>query len=488
MNESPGGRNLASRPNPVATVILVVGLIIASVSSSSSLPSEIASGAARTVGVALAIALGLELTQNWRAALRPDTLAFCALYFLTLFEFFFPQPEVNQMITRAPMIQAITLCLVAFGTMAVARHWTPPAPAWLNSLIQRPTSPNSLIVIFWLSLFVGYLYMLLAVDFNVGTLVDRMMGPRFSQPWGRGRYGDWKALLNELGMMINLVPPLGGLILAKRERYGLVNSVLVALAVLFVFFEGFASSTRNVLATYLVTFLIGYGINVSKKRLLGFLVFCCLAAAAFYQASSIMLITRTIGLKGYIEQQQSEKKTALKVVEEEPRTFYVDLNLINIAQLTEKFPRTHAFLGLEVPYIAAIHPIPRAIWHGKPEGLSLSIESALGEDEGITLSTTFVGEAYMAGGLWGVVLAGIFFGIVTGWWGRLVGVISSEIGFLIYASGFFAIVISMRSMFVFTTAILPTIAALVLTHIFLKIAKAPVVEPVKELPVEYEKN
>ena len=483
MIEILSGQNLASRPNPAATVIWILGLMIAFISSSGSVPSEIASNASHIVGATLAIAVGLELTQNWRAALRPDTLAFCALYFLTFFEFLYKQPDVNQMITRAPMSQAVMLCLVAFGAMAVARHWAPAAPSWLSSLLQRPTSPTSLIAIFWISLFLGYLYMLLAVDFNVGTMIDRMMGPRFTQPWGRGRYGDWKALLNELGMMINLVPPLGGLILAKREKYGFVNSVLVALGVLFCFFEGFAGSTRNVLATYLVTFLIGYGINPSKKRLIEFLVLCCLAAAAFYQASSIMLTTRTIGLKGYLSQGPAPKS-----IEEEPSTFYVDLNLINIAQLTEKFPATHRFLGLEVPYIAAIHPIPRAIWHGKPEGLSLSIEDALGEDEGITLSTTFVGEAYMAGGILGVVLAGIFFGIVTGWWGRLTAAISSEIGFLIYASGFFAIVISMRSMFVFTTAILPTIAALVVSHIFLKIAKGPLAGPVKALPVEYEKN
>jgi hypothetical protein len=35
-------------------------------------------------------------------------------------------------------------------------------------------------------------------------------------------------------------------------------------------------------------------------------------------------------------------------------------------------------------------------------------------------------------------------------------------GILIYASGFFAAVISMRSMLVFTTALLPTIAAILL--------------------------
>ena len=38
---------------------------------------------------------------------------------------------------------------------------------------------------------------------------------------------------------------------------------------------------------------------------------------------------------------------------------------------------------------------------------------------------------------------------------------NSELGILIYASGFFAAVISMRSLFVFSTALLPTVAAVV---------------------------
>ena len=41
------------------------------------------------------------------------------------------------------------------------------------------------------------------------------------------------------------------------------------------------------------------------------------------------------------------------------------------------FPRTHPFLGFEIPYQALIRPIPRAIWPGKPEGLSMTIEDVM---------------------------------------------------------------------------------------------------------------
>jgi len=455
--------NRDSRPSQAATVCWIVGLTIAFLSLSGSGSGEIAAKAALIVGVTLLAAIALEAWQDWRAVLRPDIVALCALYYLTFFEFLLPQPGVDQMISSRSISYGCQLVFIAFGTMVVARHWAPPVQPWLSSLMQRQASGKSLLLIFWLSFFFGYLYMLVAVNFDIGMMFDRMLEPRFAQPWGRGRFGDWKALLVELGAIVNLVPPLGGLILARREKYGLAGYVPVIFGLLFCLFEGFTSCTRNVLATYLITFLIGYGVNLTKKRVAEFLILCCLAAIGFYQASSIMLETRTIGLREYLN-----NKHAPAPVEDEPRTFFVDYNLLNIGQLTQQFPSAHPFLGWEVPFVAAIHPIPRAIWPGKPMGLSVSIESALGdEDDSTTLSATFVGESYIAGGVFGVALAGIFFGILTGWWGRFGSAISSEFGFLIYASGFFAIAISMRSLFWLTTNALPTIAAIILARIFL---------------------
>ena len=68
----------------------------------------------------------------------------------------------------------------------------------------------------------------------------------------------------------------------------------------------------------------------------------------------------------------------------------------------------------------------------------------------------------MSGGLFAVIAIALFFGAITGWWNFLASARNSELGILIYASGFFASVISMRSLFVFTTALLPTAAALVI--------------------------
>ena len=77
----------------------------------------------------------------------------------------------------------------------------------------------------------------------------------------------------------------------------------------------------------------------------------------------------------------------------------------------------------------------------------------------------------MSGGMVGVILTAIAFGAINGWWNRLGRVDNSPFGHLVFSSGFFAAVISMRSMLVFTTAILPTIAALLVGNWLVNLRK-----------------
>ena len=171
-------------------------------------------------------------------------------------------------------------------------------------------------------------------------------------------------------------------------------------------------------------------------------------------ATYYMLQFRSVGLRNYWHGDYMRPDA-------KERTLFIDYNLYAICRLVDMFPQKHDYLGWEIPYQALIRPIPRAIWSGKPEGLSTSIENALGVED-VTIAASFVGEAYMSGGLSTVLIIALIFGTLTGWWSYLASPQNSELGILIYASGFFATVISMRSLFVFTTALLPTVAALII--------------------------
>jgi oligosaccharide repeat unit polymerase len=170
------------------------------------------------------------------------------------------------------------------------------------------------------------------------------------------------------------------------------------------------------------------------------------ALALIVVVSSYMLAIRSSGLGN------------LSFSETSSDSVFVDLNLVNISNLTAIFPGSYDYLGSEIPLSALVRPIPRFLWPGKPEGLSVSIESALGVGSYMTLSCTFIGEAYMSGGFFGVAIFSILFGAAAEMWNRTGRNIHSEFAQVLYASGFLCAAIGMRSMLAMAPLALPTMA------------------------------
>lgn len=438
-------------------MLLLAGLFCTVWFTEASTASELARTYAFAVGISLGLSLLADLKGDPRNLVRTDIMGLASLYFLTLFEFVFRQPMFDTMVEIEDVRPALHACLVAFAGLAIGRHYSPRPPANIATLITREFKPQIMVAIFALCLVGGYGYMLIAVDFNFLRMIDFFMAPRFAQPWGRGMLGDWKALLVEVGMVLYLIPPLAGVILANRRGYSPAQVTFVVLGLVFTLFYGFTSGTRNILATYLATFLVAYAFTAGIQRKRELITLSTVIAVLFYIGSIMMLDFRNVGFSRYLDGQKQE------FLHEGEAFFFVDYNLYVISQLMRVFPHAHDYLGLEIPYLALIRPIPRAIWSGKPEGMSMGIEESLGA-EGLTLASTFIGEAYMSGGFFGVAVTALCFGVVMCWWNKLGRPDNSSFGHLIFASGFFAAVISMRSMLVFTTAILPTIAALIMGH------------------------
>jgi len=91
-------------------------------------------------------------------------------------------------------------------------------------------------------------------------------------------------------------------------------------------------------------------------------------------------------------------------------------------------------------------------------GLTTTIEEILFRPgTGGTWSVTYMGEAYMAYGLAGIIFVSAGLGWVSAFWNCTGSPKNSDLGILIFASGFFSFAIAIRSLFTFTTAILPTL-------------------------------
>lgn len=424
-------------------------------------PATLAQSAAYGAALSLSFTLAADLRHGIRNLLRPDVLAIVALYMLTLFEFLFPQPEFNSLSDLPSTHRAIVACLWGMAAVLLGRHIRAGGHRKLSSLLKRPVPSNWLIVIFISCLALGILHMLVAVKFDFMLMLEWCTAPRFTQPWTRGRLGNWASLLNELAMLLYLIPPIAGIAYARRSAFNFVQTAIITAGFALVLFMGFASGTRNLFIAHLLTFLFGYVFALRRHQTTSLIVVTSIVTFAAVVGAVVMLQFRNIGLKDWMLRRVPMDHVPDKLM-------HVDMNLYVISQLVATFPDQQDYLGFEVPYLAMIRPIPRALWPGKPEGLSVTMEESSGAEESWTVAASFVGEAYIAGGMVIVVFTGLLFGFLCRWWGQLASPDNSEIGIVVYASGFFAAAISMRSLFVFTTAILPTIAAILLMRMLAK--------------------
>jgi oligosaccharide repeat unit polymerase len=444
-----------------STAVILVGLVVTSIILPSDSTVGIFSVAAYGVGLALATAMLVEATNGIRSLIRVDLLLFLGLYGLTLLEFLFRQPAVEGMVAPATATNGTYAVLVGFAGLAIGRHFVPIKESLRPSPEVTELRPSSVFFVFIVLTFFGYLHIFLAVDFDIFEAVRQMLLPRFSQSWSRGQYGDAAALLYEVGALINLIPPVAGLIFARARQYSMLQKVVVVIVLAFTAFYGFSSGTRNVYVSYILTFTGIYLISKPRLSTRHALLFGMVMIALLFVGISLMLQFRTVGLGGLSSTDESE-------------SFFVDLNIVNISRLTDRFPNVYDYLGLEIPINALVRPIPRVLWEGKPVGLSVPIETALDAGPGLTVSCTFVGEAYMAGGLLAVLIISLMFGAAAEMWNRVGLNSNQQFRQLVYVSGFLCAAIAMRSMLSMVPLLLPTLGLWIFGKLFLSEAAVPV--------------
>jgi hypothetical protein len=402
------------------------------------------------IGAALAMGLGIFLeARGVRSLIRVDLLMLVALFGLTLVEFFFPQEELMDVVTAQSATHGVEALFIGFCGLIIGRNFAPRSRAIGASAALVPWSPTTLFRIYIVLLCLGYLNMLWAVGFNPVELVNQMLAPRFSQPWARGALGGWRELPGELsGVLRYLIPAVAGAVLAKPLSFTLSQKAITVLGLAFTLFFGFSSGTRYVFCVYLIIFVTSYLLLKPAITWKGVTIMSLMTAGLLYLAAYYMLEFRGVGLEHFVSDGDKGHRRD---------TLFIDNNLPVISRLTDVFPERFAYLGSEVVFFSALHPVPRALWPGKPEGLSISTEDALGL-RGLTVSSTFVGESYMMGGYSAILVMGLLFGWLGGWWHRVASDLRSNVGVMVYASGCFAAAISMRSMTWTTVAMLTPFA------------------------------
>src|SRR5262249_46187211 len=147
--------------------------------------------------------------------------------------------------------------------IVVGRHLWPIGSVG-NPRATIQMEPRHVFQIFLLAFIIGFFHIFVSVGFDPLEVVRQFGMPRFSQPWSRAQFGGAYSLLYELGMLIYLLPPLAGLMFARGKDYGWFRIVIAVLILCFTMYYGFSLGTRNILGTYVVTFLAAYFLSLPK--------------------------------------------------------------------------------------------------------------------------------------------------------------------------------------------------------------------------------
>ncbi len=441
----------------VATAVFLAGLLITVTIMPADDATRIFSYAAVGAGLSLGGSLAIEASGGLRSLLRADIVMLIALFGLTFVEFLVPSRDIFGLVVSPE--GAYNTCLammLGFIGIVLGRHFFATRHPPRRSFAAMDLSGDTMFRLFLLVFILGYLHIFLAVKFDIFEALRQMALPRFSQSWGRGRLGGWADLLVEVGALIYLIPPLTGMIYAQAKRYNLVQKTVVTAIFIFTLYFGFASGTRNVFGVYMITFAGAYLALKSRITIKQMVAFIAPVMTVSLIGMYFMLEFRNVGLDRY------------SFSEAEFNGVFVDSNMAVIASITDAFPRVYDYLGLEIPYIALIRPIPRAIWPGKPEGLSVPIEEVIAADgTSVSIACTYVGETYMSGGMLGVFAYSLLFGILASKWNQLGQDLSSNFKLILYVSGFFCAAILMRSLLSAVPTILPSLGLWMYGKIFL---------------------
>lgn len=449
-----------------STIFIAISCLFASVYSySTDDPRQIYSGAAFLMLIGLALSDFIELKVNFNSIFRADLVFIHALYLLLFFEFLFPQDTIPYDVTPTGAQEGVFASIIAFLAFVIGRQLIPINNFGIRSVDVRSINRNQLLFIFLFAAFFGFLHMLLAVRFDVMQMTRELLQPRFTQSWTRGRIGGFDTLINEFALLLYLIPPLGGAILATRKRFNFIELGIVITIFCYTFFYAFAGGTRNVFLAYVIGFAAGWILfKRSSFNLAEFGSMAGLAAASLFVIYYLPEI-RTVGLNEF-EVQTSRTDSV-----------FVDMNLPVVSRLTQEFPERYEFVGGELLFIAMTKPIPRAIWPSKPIDTSISVSSALSATDNVgTTSASFVGESFMAGGHWHVGLYALFLGMFASVWNKIGAQQQSLLGSITFISGLFFFAVIARSIQTAFPLLLPALFMIVVTkfnqgYIFQKVSK-----------------
>ncbi|NQU95345.1 MAG: oligosaccharide repeat unit polymerase [Candidatus Omnitrophica bacterium] len=289
-------------------------------------------------------------------------------------------------------------------------------------------------------LFLGLLPILIWGGGAKNIIYNLTHAGRFGTAWGRGAYGGWtdwiKTGLSLFGIIGIQLTWFYSIFVKKK-----ITLILLALVnILIIFNTGTRTSLGAVLLPlFLLYYLHAYN-NRRKSRYVIFILFYLLLIVF-----QIQLIVRSSSHGTRVE--DIVRESISKVSGKAPTEFQRDNQFYEIVRIGEYVPSTLPYSGELLIFRPLYHFVPRAIWKGKPGGITKNYENlVLGEGMSLTLAVSMIGEFYICNGWLGICAIGILIGFLAKQFDSLIEMSRrSPAILLVYSYGLTFLFISIRS-------------------------------------------
>jgi len=332
--------------------------------------------------------------------------------------------------------RSLQLALVATGASA-ASMWLGVAqgrwrlPKWLVDGAERQLSTQTLLHAVPICLLLGMFNYAYSVGFDLPAMFSYLGESRWNAPWGRGQAGGWEAFRDQAPYFGYVLPSLTALTISRLGLFRFQSLFAIACSLVMLAFLAQGGGRRIIAVTVgaglLVWLQANPGVRLKNYIIVG------IGAVSLALFAQFMLNVRGVGYSEY----QGEGA--------DYDYLHVDDNFLRLAQIIDLVPAKRSHVGIRQVVFTLVRPVPRILWPGKPmhSGFDLPAEVGL---RGVSLSSSIVGEWYLAFG-WVSVLFG-------GWLhGRLAATANTlrEIGHrsgnpIVFALAVMVLLAGMRSM------------------------------------------
>ena len=331
---------------------------------------------------------------------------------------------------------AIRDAFIAVGVSAAAmwvgfagKPWR--IPNWLGEIASRSMDSRTVArlvpVCFLLGMF-NYAY---ATGFDLSRMFSYLGGSRWSAPWGRGQLGGWDAFLDQMQYFGYVLPSLTALLIARRGfTFGAWLSILLSGVMLAFLSQGGGRRIIGVTVGAAIIVWIQAQQDLKVRRLM----IAAAAVVGLLTAMQFMLNIRAVGYQEFASRGESDYDY-----------LHVDDNYLRLAQVIQIVPAEHPYVQHQQLWFTLVRPVPRVFWPGKPVDAGFDLPSIVGM-KGVSLSTSIIGEWYLAYGWTAIIFGGWLHGRLARTINQLREVDEYRTNPIVYGLAVMVLVSGMRSM------------------------------------------